>query len=405
MSLLPKIESSVENNRMSPSDLAVHNDWICTWLSTSQPTCGKAFPFPLEIPLILNDQTLWQTLRISLGGSKLRLVFSNRYGTQPLVLGDSDLSINGQPDLIRITFKGHTHTTIPAGEIIYSDEISLRIPSLSVINLRSYLPEPMHVDTFHWDARHFSLLETGNQTLKKNDQYSQKISSRLLLEGVEIQPESTSKTICVIGDSMVDGNGVEMDTYHRWTDLLAERLVSKSVAVINAGQSGSRLLKDGIGISTLSRFERDVLNQYGTTTCIVQIGLNDLGLAGTALDPEGTIPTANQLVSAYRQLLHIAKEKNIRMVGVTLVPLRSHEEYGLESFYQPEKEAIRQQINQWMRTSGEFDAIIDSDMRVRDPNCPQQLNVQYDSGDHLHLNDEGHQLIASSIPLEDILSY
>lgn len=376
MALLPKIGSSVEKKLMSPSDLAIHNDWICTWLSTSQPTWGKAFPFPLEMPLILNNQTLWQTLRISLGGKKLRLVFSNRYGTQPLVLGDSDLSVNGQSDLIRITFKGRATTTIPVGQIIYSDEISLQIPALSIINLRTYLPEPMHVETFHWDSRHFSLLEAGNHPLKGNTRDSQKISSRLLLEGVEVQTESTSKTIVVIGDSMVDGNGVEMDTYHRWTDLLAERLVSKSVAVINAGQSGSRLLEDGIGISTLSRFERDVLNQCGATACIVQIGLNDLGLVGTALDPEGSLPTANQLVSAYRQLLRIAKKKNIRMIGVTLVPLRSHEEYGLENFYQPEKDAIRQQVNQWMRTSGEFDAVIDSDMLVRDPKCTEQLNTR-----------------------------
>lgn len=390
---------------MLPSPSATHNDWICTWLSTSQPTSGKAFPFPLEIPLALNDQTLWQTLRISLGGRKLRLIFSNRYGTQSLVLGDSYLSIDDQPDLIRITFKGGNTATIPAGEIMHSDELILHVPSLSVIKLRTYLPESVPVETFHWDARHFSLLATGNQTFNENNQFSQKISSRLLLESVEIQPELASKAIVVIGDSMVDGNGVEMDRYYRWTDLLAERLVSKSVAVINAGQSGSRLLKDGIGINTLSRFERDVLNQCGATTCIVQVGLNDLGLAATALDPDSAIPTAAQLINAYRQLIHAAKRKNMRMIGVTLVPLRSNAEYGLEDFYQPEKEMIRQQVNQWMRTSDKFDAIIDSDMLVRDPKCTEQLNVQYDSGDHLHLNYQGHQLIAASISLEALLSH
>ena len=389
-----------------PFDTSIHNEWICTWLSTSQPTSGEAFPLPLEIPATLNDQTLRQTLRISLGGKKLRLVFSNRYGKQPLILGDSYISVKGQLDLsppIRITFGGQTSATIPAGEILYSDDVSLHIPSLSIISLRTYLPEPIPVNTFHWDARHFSLLEPGNQTIKENAGYGQKISSRLLLESVQVQPESTASTVVVIGDSMVDGNGVKMDTYGRWTDFLAERSVSTGVAIVNAGQSGSRLLKDGFGISTLSRFERDVLDQPGVTACIVQIGLNDLGLAGTALDPENPTPTADTLIDAYRKLLSMAREKNIRMIGVTLVPLRSSDEYELENFYQPEKESIRQKINQWMRTDSEFDALIDSDMLVRDPKYIQQLCFQYDSGDHLHLNYEGHLLIAKSISLESIL--
>lgn len=398
-------ESHVENNLMSSFPSVTDDNWISTWLSTSQPTSGNAFPFPIEMPLILNQQTLQQSLRISLGGNKLRLVFSNRYGVQPLILGDSYFSINGLTDLIHIKFKGKTTVAIPAGEIIYSDEIAINLPSLSIIHLRTYLPEPIPVNTFHWDARHFSLLATGNQTLKENVHYEQKISSRLLLESVEIQPELPSKVVVVIGDSMVDGNGVEMDSYHRWTDFLAEHLISQSAAVINAGQSGSRLLKDGIGVITLARFERDVLNQPGATTCVIQIGLNDLGLVGTALDPEGIIPSTDQLIRAYRQLINKAKDKHIRMIAVTLVPLRCHTEYELENFYDPKKEEIRQQINAWIRNSGEFDAIIDSDMLVRDPKCIQYLDRQYDSGDHLHLNKRGHQLITSSISLECLLPH
>lgn len=382
-----------------------NNEWLCTWLSTSQPTSGKAFPFSPEIPTTLNNQTVKQTFRISLGGQKLRLVFSNRYGKQPLTLGESYISVEQHTELsklIRITFNGKTDAIISAGEILYSDEISLHIPSLSIIHLQTYLPKLVSVDTFHWDARHFSLLEQGNQA-KGNVVSGQKISSRLLLESVEVLPETTGKSLAVIGDSMVDGNGVEMETYHRWTDFLAERLIPHKIAVVNAGQSGSRLLKDGIGISTLSRFERDVLNQPGITACIVQIGLNDLGLAGTALDPNGQIPTFETLIEAYRQLLSKARKKNIYMVGITLVPLRSVEEYGLENFYQPQKEIIRQKVNQWIRESGEFDAIIDSDALICDPKNTHQLDLQYDLGDHLHLNYEGHLLIAKSISLENIL--
>ncbi len=210
---------------------------------------------------------------------------------------------------------------------------------------------------------------------------------------------SAGSTLVVIGDSMVDGNGVEMDTYGRWTDFLAHRFIAEKIAVVNAGQSGSRLLKDGVGIATLSRFERDVLAQPGVTSCIVQVGLNDIGLAGTALDPDGPVPAATVLINGYRQLLRMAREYNVRMTGVTLVPLRGTGEYGIEHFYQPEKEIVRQAVNHWMRTSGEFDAVIDSDLLVREPESISRLSAHYDVGDHLHLNLEGHLRVAQSVPL------
>lgn len=380
----------------------LHGGWICTWLSTSQPASGDAFPFPPEIPSITGNQTLRQTLRISMGGQKLRLLFSNRYGTQPLVSGESYISVPGLFSAVPVTFNGQSCTTIPAGDTLYSDEILLNIPPLSVISLRTFLPEPVAVNTFHWDARHFSLLEAGNQAIKEESGEGQTISSRLLIESVQVQPGSADSTLVVIGDSMVDGNGVEMDTYGRWTDFLAERFISENIAVVNAGQSGSRLLKDGIGISTLSRFERDVLHQPGVSACIVQVGLNDIGLAGTVLDPQSPVPAADVLINAYRQLLSMARGKNIRMTGVTLVPLRGTCEYGMDHFYQPEKEVVRQEVNHWIRSSGEFDAVIDSDLLVRDPACPRQLSGQYDSGDHLHLNNAGHRLVAQSVPLSVI---
>lgn len=377
----------------------MREEWICTWLSSSQPASGDTFPFPSDIPLINGGQTLRQSLRISLGGQKLRLIFSNRYGEQPMVIGESYISMSDLCGALPVTFNGKTGAIIPAGGILYSDEISLDIPSLSVINLRTYLPEPIPINTFHWDARHFSLLEPGNQAIREEAGDGQKISSRLLVESVQVQPKAACRTLVVIGDSMVDGNGVEMDTYGRWTDFLAERLMSENIAVVNAGQSGSRLLKDGVGIATLSRFERDVLAQPGVTSCIVQVGLNDIGLAGTALDPDGPVPAATVLINGYRQLLRMAREYNIRMTGVTLVPLRGTGEYGIEHFYQPEKEIVRQAVNHWMRTSGEFDAVIDSDLLVREPESISRLSAHYDVGDHLHLNLEGHLRVAQSVPL------
>lgn len=391
---------------MSLVDASPLHTWICTWLSTSQPTTGEAFPFPLEIPASLRDQTVHQTLRITLGGQKLRLIFSNRYGRQPVVLGENMIVVkspSGKSWHAPIVFNGQSRVAIPAGQVLYSDEIPHLIDDLSEITLRTYLPESTPIETFHWDARHYSQLTSGNDVHANAMKESLPISSRLLLEAVEIQHQAPSQAIVVIGDSMVDGNGVEIDSHHRWVDFLAERAISQHIAVINAGQSGSRLLKDGIGVSTLSRFTRDVIGQAGVTTCIVQVGLNDIGLAQTALAPTDRLPTAGQLIEGYRQLLHIAHQHHVRVVGVTLVPLRCTDEYGLDNFYTAEKEAIRQEINEWMRTSQAFDALIDSEKHVHDANNPQQLALAYDSGDHLHLNLAGHTLVAKSISLEAVL--
>ncbi|MGL4275726.1 MAG: SGNH/GDSL hydrolase family protein, partial [Morganella morganii] len=162
-----------------PSTPSMRDEWICTWLSTSQPASGEAFPFPSDIPVIDGDLTLRQTLRISLGGQKLRLIFSNRYGAQPLVIGESYISVSDLCGALPVTFNGQTGAIIPAGGTLCSDEIPLDIPSLSVINLRTYLPEQIPVNTFHWDARHFSLFEPGNQAIREEAGDGQKVSSRL----------------------------------------------------------------------------------------------------------------------------------------------------------------------------------------------------------------------------------
>ncbi|HHN8476560.1 TPA: SGNH/GDSL hydrolase family protein, partial [Morganella morganii] len=150
---------------------------ICTWLSASQPASGEAFPFPPDIPAITGNQTLRQSLRISTGGQKLQLVFSNRYGTQPLVTGESYLSVPGQYRAIPVTFGGQQGTVIPAGDTLCSDEIALHVPSLSELTLRTFLPEPVPLNTFHWDARRFSLLEPGNRTRQEEAGNGEAVSS------------------------------------------------------------------------------------------------------------------------------------------------------------------------------------------------------------------------------------
>ena len=205
----------------------------------------------------------------------------------------------------------------------------------------------------------------------------------------------------MIGDSITDGNGATIDANARWPDFLAARLAPRNVAVLNAGISGARLLGDRMGVNALARFDRDVLSQPRVKTVIVLLGINDISWPGTAFDPQGERPSADALISGYRQLVARAHARGVRVGGATLTPFEGAlPGTPLDNYYQTHKDELRQKINAWIRTSGEFDAVVDFDVLARDPSYPSRLNQEFDSGDHLHPGDHGNKAMADAINLE-----
>lgn len=384
------------------------HQWIATWTSSAQPLWGDELPFPTNMAAALGRQTLCQSLRVSLGGRRLRLVFSNEYGTQPLVLGPVSVALGHDAgERWPVTFAANPHVSIPAGKTVVSDPLQLDIPALAELCVRGYLPEFGPVSTFHWDARRTTRILPGNHVLA--DMAAQhdaiEITARPVLSAVWVEADADAAVVAVIGDSLVDGNGVSIDSDNRWTDHLATRLAAHAVAVVNAGQSGSRLLRDRIGISTTARFARDVLDVPGVRLGIVQVGLNDLGWAGTALEPGTAPPSAQALIDGYRDLLAKASGRGVPLVGVTLTPFKgAFAGTPFEDFFTPEKEAVRQQVNAWMRNAKGFAAVLDSDALLCDPEDAQRLRADLDAGDHLHPHDEGNRLIGESISLETLLA-
>ncbi|MEG2963275.1 MAG: SGNH/GDSL hydrolase family protein, partial [Janthinobacterium sp.] len=191
----------------------------------------------------------------------------------------------------------------------------------------------------------------------------------------------------------------------RWPDFLAERLAPQGVAVINAGISGARLLSDGMGENALARFERDVLAQPGVRTVVVLLGINDISWPGTAFAPREQRPTLAELKAGYAQLLAQARRRGVRVIGATVTPFEGAlPGTPLSDYYQPEKELLRQQLNAWIRGSGQFDAVLDFDALARDPAHPLRLLPAYDSGDHLHPGDAGNRALAEGIDLPLLLN-
>ena len=161
------------------------------------------------------------------------------------------------------------------------------------------------------------------------------------------------------------------------------------MAVLNAGISGNQVLGDGAGVSALARFDRDVLMQTGVTHVIIMEGINDIGLARA-----NPTPSAADLIAGHKQLIERARARGLKVYGATLTPFEG------AGYYTAEGEAKRQALNQWIRTSGAYDAVIDFDQVTRDPASPTTFLPAYDSGDHLHPGDAGYKAMGEAVDLK-----
>ena len=207
-----------------------------------------------------------------------------------------------------------------------------------------------------------------------------------------------------IGDSITDGNGATIDADARWPDFLAKRFAPHRVAVVNGGISGGRLLQDSMGVSVAARLQRDVFAQPNVKAAILLIGINDISWPGTILAPDQTPPSADEMIAGFRQVIALAQANNVRLIGATLPPFEGAlTGTPLGNYYSPEKDALRQEVNRWIRESGAFDAVVDFDAVLRDPANPARMNAAFDSGDHLHPGDAGNRAMAEAIDLDALL--
>lgn len=393
---------------------AADTGWLASWSASPQAVWQPGFILPANVPARLRDQTVRQVARISAGGTRVRLVLSNAHGGTPLQLGAVTLALAAEGSAIEphslraVTFAGRNTATIAPGAPLLSDPVALAVPDLARLTLSIHLPHATAITTFHWDGRETAWIAAGDQTgapvIDARQPALQTTTARLLLSGIEVEAAPAASAVAVLGDSIADGASASLGRDTRWPDVLAQRLAPHGVAVLNAGISGARLLKDGMGVNALARFERDVLGQGGVRTVIVALGINDISWPGTAFEPHGRRPTLQELTGGYRQLLAQARKRGVRVIGATLTPFEGAlPGTPLANYYQPEKEALRQQLNAWIRSSGSFDAVLDADAWLRDPIQPRRLLPAFDSGDHLHPGDAGNRALAEAIDLRLLL--
>ncbi len=384
-----------------PSSAESPERWITTW-GSSQLRADVAADLPKQS---FDGATLRETVRISIGGSKLRLRLSNAFGDGPLVLrsvfvASSGTGKDGAIDAhsqVQIRFNGSTTTVIPAGAEYLSDAVPVQVPPLSDLTVTMLIERAPNSITTHAAARATSFLVSGNHVLEGKFSSPESFTHWYFLAGVEVQSISNVASVIAFGDSITDGHGAATDANERWPDVLATRLSQAHVGVVNRGIGGNRVLQDGLGPNALARFDRDVLATSGGRYVIVLEGINDLGgLDRTETHASETHEAlVKALEGAFVQIVARAHSRGLTVFGGTLTP------YVGSDYYHPssQSEADRNALNQWIRTSGVFDAVIDFDKTMRDPAHPDRLDPEVDSGDHLHPNSVGYKRMGELIPL------
>jgi len=430
--------------------------WIVTWATSQQiPEPQNALPTD-----DLRDTTLRQIFHLSIGGLALRVHISNAFGVAPLHLAAVHIAHPISPVASDIdpatdkplTFAGHQDVTIPPGAEILSDPIEAPVPPLSDLAVTIHYDAPPSRQTGHPGSRATSYYVHGNAVSAAKLDAPKTVEHWYQISAIDVLAPAPAAAIVALGDSITDGHGATTNGNDRWTDILATRLQAAltrpetrdpgpdtrpqtpdpkpdprpqtpdpiRIGVANAGIGGNHLLTDGLGPNALARFDRDVLAQSGVRYLIVFEGVNDLG--GLAI--HGEVPPADhdalvaRVIAAYQQIIARAHAHGLIVIGATITP------YVGSAFYHPGSlsEADRQAVNTWIRATGireagtraatagnqdsshvdavpRFDAVLDFDAVLRDPDHPGQLLPADDCGDHLHPSPAGYRAIANSIPL------
>ena len=367
--------------------------WIGTWASGQQLTEPRNNP---PAPGLSNN-TLRQVVHVTLGGSKLRVQFSNTYGSSPVTINAAHLAVSKGAGAIdpatdkALMFKGQPSITIPAGEAVYSDTVDFDVKPLSNLAVSIYFGDTSSDVTGHPGSRTTSYIKTGNAVTETDLTSAVKTDHWYNLSGIDLWLDDSYACVVILGDSITDGRGSTTNGNNRWPDNLARRLQADpntaKIGVLNQGIGGNAVVTGGLGPTALKRFDNDVLGQAGVRWLIIYEGVNDIG-------GSRSLKVATDLIAAYEQFIDKAHAHNILVYGVPITPFKG------SMYDRGDHEAARQEVNKWIRTSGKFDAVIDFDPVVSDPADPNKIKKEYlFQNDYLHFNAAGYKAMADAIDL------
>ena len=347
-----------------------------------------------------NNQTIRMTVRTSIGGRRMRIRIANAYGSVPVTVGAAHVALRSKESEIvpgsdrALAFDGKPGCTLDQGMVILSDPLDFNLPPLGDLAVSLYFPGETGPPTSHGAALHTTYIsKEGDSSGAAAIADATTAESYYWLAGVDVLAPPDAALIIALGDSITDGIRSTNESNHTWPALLAARLAARketaNLAVGNMGISGNRVLTLSAGPSAVARFDRDVLSQSGVKWVMLMDGINDIG-TGRPTEPV----TPEQITGAYKQIIEQAHTHGIQVIGCTLTPFLG------APYKREEGEPLREAVNQWIRTSGAFDAVVDFEAAIRDPNDPKRVRAEFDPGDHLHPNDKGYQAMADAVDLK-----
>jgi len=383
--------SAVPLMAMAVGPAAEH--WVGTWASSQQLVEPHNMP---PSPGLANN-TIRQVVRVSIGGERIRLKLSNEYGDSPLEVNVVHLAQSAGAHRIKpetgliVTFNGKQVVLIPPGETVVSDPLDYLLPSLTAVAITINFGAVPDALTGHPGSRTTSYISTDSAVDPEWMTGPIPTEHWYVISGIDIcTDDANAAAVVAIGDSITDGRGSTTNRQNRWPDILANRLQADQrtahIGVLNHGIGGNAVMAGGLGPTLFQRFSRDVLEQPGVRYVIFLAGVNDIGWSNS-------VSIADNLISVFQHFVEQARDRGILVYGGTILP------FGGSQYYTPVREQARQKFNEWVRTSGVFDAVIDFDAALRDPGDPERLLNLYDTGDHLHPNAEGYKRMGEFIDL------
>ena len=386
--------------------------WLTTWITANAAS---------DRPASFSNQTIREIVHTTIGGNGVRLRLSNTFGTRTIrfdavFIGQQATRVDdGGATLVpgsnrQVTFGGKPFIAIPEGAEVLSDPIALSVGphqnlAISLFTSGDTGPATVHGSAFQTNyvsgAGNFAAEESGKAFADTDG--GKTVGSWYFLSALEVlAPAAVKGAVVALGDSITDGAATHPDKNERWTDVLARRMLAShmELAILNAGIGGNRVLNNSPcwGQNALARLGRDVLAQAGIEAVILFEGTNDIGqpdspAASTNPCFGRTQVTADEIIAGYQQIIARTHARGLKIFGATILPYQ-----GLAA-WTPSGEAKRVAVNQWIRTSGAFDGVIDFDAALRDPANPSHLAAPYDSGDHLHPGAGGHEAMGNAVDL------
>jgi lysophospholipase L1-like esterase len=371
--------------------------WVGTWATAPQLVEPRNMP---PAPGLENN-ALRQIVCVSLGGKKMRIKFSNEFGNGPVEMESVQIAASMGGDAIEestskeLKFKGISKVIIAPGSTVTSDPISFHLEPRMKVAITIQFGKTSPEVTGHPGSRTTSYLLAGKDPLPTTD-FSKAVPTDhwYIINGIEVEARKSSAVVAILGNSITDGRGSGTNKQNRWPDILSMRLLknkaTQRIGVLNMGIGGNCVLKGGLGPTALDRFQRDVLDNKGVRWLIIMEGVNDIG---TTKDSTEALEVVKNLKIAYSTMIDKAHSLGIKVYGGTITPIK-------KSFYYTDyREKARDSINNWIRNSGQFDAVIDFDKAIRNPKDPLTILPEAQSGDYLHPNELGYRMMGEAVEL------